>query len=108
MNSPLPRVNAARPGNRVQSDSVASELRAEFERDVVSMRDPLYRRAYHLSRNHLKDAEDLVQETMMKAYAAFPTFLVGTNLMPGCFETDEHVHQRVSQEQAPTRALFHR
>jgi len=43
------------------------------------MRDPLYRHAYRVSRNH-EDAEDLVQETMMRAYAAFHTFRVGTNL----------------------------
>jgi RNA polymerase sigma-70 factor (ECF subfamily) len=79
MNSPPCGVNAAAPVNPVQSDSVGSDLRAEFERDVVSMRDPLYRHAYRLSRNH-EDAEDLVQETMMKAYAAFHTFRVGTNL----------------------------
>ena len=79
MNSPLRRANAVAPGNSVQSDSIGGELSAKFERDVVSMRDPLYRHAYRLSGNH-EDAEDLVQETMMKAYAAFHTFREGTNL----------------------------
>src|SRR6478736_7122838 len=50
-----------------------------FERDVVSMHAQLYRHAYHLSQNR-EDAEDLVQETMMKAYRAFHTFQGGTNL----------------------------
>ena len=70
---------ATSPSNRVQSQSGGRGLSARFERDVVSMRDPLYRHAFRLSRNH-EDAEDLVQETMMKAYAAFNTFQVGTNL----------------------------
>jgi RNA polymerase sigma-70 factor (ECF subfamily) len=43
------------------------------------MRDQLYRHAFRLSHNH-EDAEDLVQEAMMKAYAAFNTFQAGTNL----------------------------
>ena len=79
MNSPLRRANAVAPGNSVQGDSIGGELSAKFERDVVSMRDPLYRHAYRLSGNH-EDAEDLVQETMMKAYKAFDTFREGTNL----------------------------
>jgi RNA polymerase sigma-70 factor (ECF subfamily) len=71
--------SATSPSNRVQSRSRGPALSARFERDVVSMRDPLYRHAFRLSQNH-EDAEDLVQETMMKAYAAFHTFRVGTNL----------------------------
>jgi RNA polymerase sigma-70 factor (ECF subfamily) len=39
----------------------------------------LYRNAYRLSRNHA-DAEDLVQETMMKAYASFHSFRQDTNV----------------------------
>src|SRR5260370_40589093 len=79
MNAPLRRANAVALGNSVQSYSVSCELRAKFERAVVSMRGPLYRHAYRLSRNH-EDAEDLVQETMMKACAAFHKFQAGTNL----------------------------
>ncbi|MCW2735346.1 MAG: sigH [Mycobacterium sp.] len=79
MNSPRRHANAGALGNPVESCSIDTEFRATFERDVVSMRDPLYRHAYRLSRNH-EDAEDLVQETMMKAYAAFHTFPASTNL----------------------------
>lgn len=56
----------------------------QFERDVVPMRDPLYRHAFRLSQNR-EDAEDLVQETMMKAYAAFHTFQAGSNLKAWLF-----------------------
>jgi RNA polymerase sigma-70 factor (ECF subfamily) len=79
MTPPLRRDNAAVLDSSVQDDSFGDELRARFDRDVVSMRDPLYRHAHRLCGNR-EDAEDLVQETMMKAYKAFDTFRIGTNL----------------------------
>jgi RNA polymerase sigma-70 factor (ECF subfamily) len=79
MGTPPRHADAVPPRGRIQRHSVCPELRTEFERDVVAMRGPLYRHAYCLSRNH-EDAEDLVQETMMRAYTAFPTFRSGTNL----------------------------
>ena len=63
----------------VQSRSVNAELSARFEREVVPMRDVLYRHALRISRNHA-DSEDLVQDTMMKAYVHFDSFRSGTNL----------------------------
>ena len=39
----------------------------------------MYRHALRMSRNHA-DAEDLAQETMMKAYAGFHAFRPGTNM----------------------------
>jgi RNA polymerase sigma-70 factor (ECF subfamily) len=63
----------------VQSRSVDAELSARFEREVVPLRDLLYRNAFRMSKNHA-DAEDLVQETLMKAYAHFDSFRSGTNL----------------------------
>src|ERR1700749_189076 len=79
MSSPLSRAKADARGNPVQSNSDSSALRAKFERDVVTLRDALYSHAYRLSRSH-PDAEDLVQESMMKAYAAFHTFRVDSNV----------------------------
>src|ERR1700742_278445 len=56
-----------------------AELCARFEREAVPLHDVLYRHASRMSRNHA-DAEDLVQETMMKAYAGFHSFRRGTNM----------------------------
>ena len=54
--------------------------RAErFERDAMPMLDQLYSAALRMTRNPA-DAEDLVQETYLKAYAAFASFSAGTNL----------------------------
>ena len=61
------------------SRSVDAELSARFEREVVPLRDLLYRNAFRMSHNHA-DAEDLVQETVMKAYAHFDSFRSGTNV----------------------------
>ncbi|MGH3165979.1 MAG: sigma-70 family RNA polymerase sigma factor [Trebonia sp.] len=56
-----------------------AESRARFERDVVPQLSQLYPAALRMTRNPT-DAEDLVQETSVKAYAAFHQFRPGTNL----------------------------
>ncbi len=55
------------------------ERNARFERDALPFLDTLYPAALRLTRNPA-DAEDLVQETFVKAYAAFHQFTEGTNL----------------------------
>ncbi len=56
-----------------------AELTARFERDAIPMLDQLYGGALRMTRNPA-DAEDLLQETMVKAYAGFRSFREGTNL----------------------------
>ena len=60
-------------------DLKVTELTARFEQEVLPLRNILYRNAFRMSRNHA-DAEDLVQETMMKAYAGFHSFQRDTNM----------------------------
>jgi RNA polymerase sigma-70 factor (ECF subfamily) len=52
---------------------------ADFERDAMQYTRQLYSAALRMSRNPA-DAEDLVQETLLKAYRAYHTFEEGTNL----------------------------
>jgi RNA polymerase sigma-70 factor (ECF subfamily) len=54
-------------------------LRERFERDVLPMLPSLYGAAMRLTRNR-SDAEDLVQETYLRAYRGFAGFQEGTNL----------------------------
>ena len=54
-------------------------LRERFERDVLPMLPSLYGAAMRLTRNR-SDAEDLVQETYLRAYRGFAGFQDGTNL----------------------------
>jgi len=56
-----------------------AERSARFERDAMPFLDQLYSAAMRMTRNP-QDAEDLVQETFAKAYAAFHQFRPGTNL----------------------------
>ena len=56
-----------------------SQQRERFERDAMPLVDQLYGAALRMTRNP-QDAEDLVQETYLKAYAAFHQFRAGTNL----------------------------
>ena len=54
-------------------------LRERFERDVLPLLPSLYGAALRLTRNPA-DAEDLVQETYLRAYRGFAGFKEGTNL----------------------------
>jgi len=55
------------------------ELKERFERDVLPLLPSLYSAAMRLTRNP-SDAEDLVQETYLRAYRGFAGFKEGTNL----------------------------
>jgi RNA polymerase sigma-70 factor (ECF subfamily) len=52
---------------------------ANFERDALQYSRQLYSAAMRMARNP-SDAEDLVQETFLKAYRAYDSFEEGTNL----------------------------
>jgi RNA polymerase sigma-70 factor, ECF subfamily len=57
---------------------------ALFIKDVLPLVDQLYRGALRYTRT-TADAEDLVQETMAKAYAGFHSFTEGSNLRAWLF-----------------------
>jgi RNA polymerase sigma-70 factor (ECF subfamily) len=59
-------------------------VRAAFEAEALASIDSLYRTALRLTRMPA-DAEDLVQETMLKAFRAEETFKPGTNLRAWLF-----------------------
>jgi len=55
------------------------QRQARFEREALPLLDQLYAAAMRTTRNPA-DAEDLLQETYAKAYAAFHQYQPGTNL----------------------------
>ncbi|MFZ0323837.1 MAG: sigma-70 family RNA polymerase sigma factor [Actinomycetes bacterium] len=61
------------------ADENIEQRTARFERDALPFLDQLYGAALRMTRNP-SDAEDLVQETFAKAFAAFHQYRDGTNL----------------------------
>src|SRR5246127_2654796 len=54
-------------------------LSTQFEGAVIPLLEPLYRQALRMTSNRV-DAEDLLQETVLNAYAGLRAFEPGTNL----------------------------
>lgn len=59
--------------------------RGEFEAVVLPHLEAMLRLARFLMRGNLADAEDLVQDTVLRAFEAFPRFQPGTNLRAWLF-----------------------
>jgi RNA polymerase sigma-70 factor, ECF subfamily len=62
-----------------RSAPTTPDLAARFEHEAIPYLDQLYPVAVRMTRAR-EDAEDLVQETMVKAWAAFRDFEPGSNL----------------------------
>ena len=73
-----------RNGSDGPSSDHALGAREAFETEALSAVDSLYRTALRLTRSPA-DAEDLVQDTYLKAFRAADTFRPGTNLRAWLF-----------------------
>jgi RNA polymerase sigma-70 factor, ECF subfamily len=63
----------------MRPSDLTPDRQTAFEQDVVPFMGQLYPTALRMTKNPC-DAEDLVQETIAKAYAGFSQFRPGTNL----------------------------
>ena len=63
----------------IRTDESDEELAQRFERDAMPLLDQLYGAALRMTRTPA-DAEDLVQETYIKAFQGFRSYKPGTNL----------------------------
>jgi RNA polymerase sigma-70 factor (ECF subfamily) len=90
---------------RVVSIESAEQQRARFERDALPFLDQLYAAALRMTRNPA-DAEDLVQETFLKAYAAFHQFEEGTNLKAWLYRilTNTYINSYRRRQRQPIQA----
>jgi RNA polymerase sigma-70 factor (ECF subfamily) len=60
-------------------DAANGDLRSRFESEALPLLSGMYGAAFRMTRN-AADAEDLVQETFLRAYRGFHQFQQGTNL----------------------------
>ena len=77
--SGLPLATMTDETSRAPETETAAARGERFERDALQYIDQLYSAALRMTRNPA-DAEDLVQETFAKAFAAFHQYRPGTNL----------------------------
>ncbi len=76
---------------------------ANFESDAMPFASQLYAAALRMTRN-AADAEDLVQETFLKAYRAYGTFTEGTNLKAWLYRilTNNYINRYRKQARRPS------
>lgn len=60
------------------SSSRKQSTQTDFEKEALPHLNALYSAAYYMTRNE-RDAEDLVQETFLKAFRHFDKYEIGTN-----------------------------
>jgi RNA polymerase sigma-70 factor, ECF subfamily len=81
--------------------------RSDFEAQATPFMDALYAAAMRLTRNP-SDAEDLVQETYLKAYRGFGGFEEGTNLRAWLYRilTNTFINNYRSKKRRPDETEF--
>jgi RNA polymerase sigma-70 factor (ECF subfamily) len=87
-----------------RSEETDEQLTARFERDAIPLIDQLYGGALRMTRNPA-DAEDLLQETMVKAYAGFRSFKEGTNLKAWLYRilTNTYINSYRKKQRQPAQ-----
>ena len=86
-------------------EETTEERGARFERDALPYLDQLYAAALRMTRNP-SDAEDLVQETFVKAFAAFHQFQEGTNLKAWLYRilTNTYINSYRKRQRQPLQS----
>lgn len=84
--------------------NMAEKDKRRFQRDALPLLDSLYGGALRMTRNPA-DAEDLVQETMLRAYRAFDRFEEGTNLKAWLFRimTNAYINTYRKRQREPQK-----
>ncbi|MBK7092250.1 MAG: sigma-70 family RNA polymerase sigma factor [bacterium] len=82
-------------------------LKSEFELEAMVHTEALYRTAVRMTKNP-GDAEDLVQETLLKAYKSFDRFEKGTNAKAWLFKimTNTFINTYRARQKESTSVSF--
>ena len=88
------------------AEETVEERNARFEETALPFLDQLYSAALRMTRNP-SDAEDLVQETFVKAFAAFHQFEEGTNLKAWLYRilTNTYINIYRKKQREPQQAM---
>jgi RNA polymerase sigma-70 factor (ECF subfamily) len=83
---------------------LSAEHKRRFQAEAIPMLDSLYAGALRMTRNPA-DAEDLLQETMMRAYRSFDRFEEGTNLKAWLFRilTNAYINTYRKKQREPQK-----
>ena len=97
-------VSPSDPYDEPTPEETPDELTARFERDALPLLDQLYGAALRMTRNPA-DAEDLVQETYVKAFTAFASFKAGTNLKAWMYRilTNTYINSYRKKQRQPAQ-----
>lgn len=89
----------------VAIEETPEEQRERFEREAMPLVDQLYGAALRMTRNPA-DAEDLVQETYLKAFSKFHQFRQGTNLKAWLYRilTNTYINSYRKKKRQPTQS----
>jgi RNA polymerase sigma-70 factor (ECF subfamily) len=102
---PVSSAGRSRGESRVAQKERTDERRARFEREALPFVDQLYAAGLRMTRNPA-DAEDLVQETFLKAFSAFHQFEQGTNLKAWLYRilTNTYINSYRRKQRQPVQA----
>jgi RNA polymerase sigma-70 factor (ECF subfamily) len=84
--------------------NLTDDEKKRFQQDALPLLDSLYAGALRMTRNPA-DAEDLVQETMLRAYRSFDRFEAGTNLKAWLFRimTNAYINTYRKRQREPQK-----
>ena len=86
MSEPVTVPDQNAPANALEADLVRRARRGElsaYDELVKRYQERIYATIYHMTGNH-EDANDLAQESFIKAYSALRSFKGGSSSIPGC------------------------
>jgi RNA polymerase sigma-70 factor, ECF subfamily len=101
------RAKAERPAAGTSGSPPGAGDHERFEALALPHLESLYRTGLRMTRKR-EEAEDLVQETFMKAFRSFRTFKPDTNIRAWLFKilTNSYINRYRKQQNQPSRTRF--